>query len=80
MNSNKDVVTRWWWVRHAPVTVNEGRCYGQDDLPCDVGNLAAFAGLAAAYHEPTTKGGNAITAPLLEVSTHHRAFPHRPRR
>ncbi|KAK3215840.1 hypothetical protein GRF29_8g1221725 [Pseudopithomyces chartarum] len=30
-------------------------------------SLAAFfAGLAAAYHEPTTKGGNAITAPLLE--------------
>lgn len=42
-------------------------------------SLAAFfAGLAAAYHEPTTKGGNAITAPLLEVSPHHRAFLYRP--
>lgn len=49
MNSNaRDVVTRWWWVRHAPVTVNDGRCYGQSDLPCDVDNEAAFAGLAAA--------------------------------
>jgi broad specificity phosphatase PhoE len=40
------VVTRWWWVRHAPVTVNNGRCYGQTDVPCDCGNDAAFAGLA----------------------------------
>jgi alpha-ribazole phosphatase len=47
MNKNRDTVTRWWWVRHAPVTVNDGRCYGQTDLPCDVSNLAAFAGLAA---------------------------------
>jgi alpha-ribazole phosphatase len=39
--------TRWWWVRHAPVTVNNGCCYGQTDLPCDVSNAAAFAGLAA---------------------------------
>jgi alpha-ribazole phosphatase len=39
--------TRWWWVRHAPVTVNNGACYGQTDLPCDVSNEAAFAGLAA---------------------------------
>ena len=39
-------VTRWWWVRHAPVTVNEGRCYGQTDHPCDVSNEAAFATLA----------------------------------
>jgi alpha-ribazole phosphatase len=40
------VVTRWWWVRHAPVTVNNGRCYGQTDVPCDCSNDAAFAGLA----------------------------------
>ncbi len=40
-------VTRWWWVRHAPVTVNEGRCYGQTDLACDCSNEAAFQALAA---------------------------------
>ncbi len=28
--------TRWWWIRHAPVTVNEGRIYGQRDLPADL--------------------------------------------
>ncbi|HYM02404.1 MAG TPA: histidine phosphatase family protein [Stellaceae bacterium] len=39
-------VTRWWWVRHAPVTINNGRCYGQTDLPCDCSNDAAFAALA----------------------------------
>jgi alpha-ribazole phosphatase len=39
-------VTRWWWVRHAPVTVNDGRCYGQTDFPCDTSDTAAFAALA----------------------------------
>jgi alpha-ribazole phosphatase len=39
--------TRWWWVRHAPVTVNNGAVYGQTDLPCDCGNEAVFKGLAA---------------------------------
>jgi len=39
-------VTRWWWVRHAPVTVNEGRCYGQTDLPCDTSDVATFEALA----------------------------------
>jgi broad specificity phosphatase PhoE len=38
--------TRWWWVRHAPVTVNDGRCYGQTDLACDCSDAAAFAALA----------------------------------
>ncbi len=40
-------VTRWWWVRHAPVTANKGRIYGQTDLPCDTGDTAAFAYLSA---------------------------------
>ena len=39
--------TRWWWVRHAPVTVNNGCIYGQTDLPCDCGPAEAFAWLAA---------------------------------
>lgn len=41
------VVTRWWWIRHAPVTVNNGCIYGRTDLPCDTGDVAGFAGLAA---------------------------------
>lgn len=39
------VETRWWWVRHAPVTANNGRIYGQQDLPCDTGDAKAFDGL-----------------------------------
>ncbi len=40
-------MTNWWWVRHAPVTVNNGCVYGQTDLPCDCSNDTVFAGLAA---------------------------------
>jgi len=39
-------VTRWWWIRHAPVTANQGCCYGQTDFPCEVGDSASFAALA----------------------------------
>ena len=35
-------VTRWWWVRHAPVPNPEARCYGQTDQDCDVSNEALF--------------------------------------
>ena len=38
--------TRWWWVRHAPVTATGGRIYGQDDQPCDTSDLSTFAALA----------------------------------
>jgi len=38
--------TRWWWVRHAPVHVDEGRIYGQRDLPCDCSDAPVFASLA----------------------------------
>jgi len=40
------MVTRWWWIRHAPVTANHGCCYGQTDFPCDVDDQAALARLA----------------------------------
>jgi alpha-ribazole phosphatase len=41
------VRTRWWWIRHAPVLVDEGRIYGQSDLPCDCTDARVFASLAA---------------------------------
>jgi alpha-ribazole phosphatase len=41
------VRTRWWWIRHAPVHVDEGRIYGQRDLPCDCSDVALFSRLAA---------------------------------
>jgi len=39
-------VTRWWWVRHAPVSVNNGCVYGQSDPICDCHDEASFKGLA----------------------------------
>jgi alpha-ribazole phosphatase len=36
------LVTRWWWVRHAPVPNPERRCYGQTDKDCDVSNQMLF--------------------------------------
>jgi broad specificity phosphatase PhoE len=35
-------VTRWWWVRHAPVPNPEQRCYGQLDKDADCTNRALF--------------------------------------
>lgn len=40
-------VTRWWWVRHAPVTGHQGRIYGQADFPADCSNQTVFQSLAA---------------------------------
>jgi alpha-ribazole phosphatase len=44
--------TRWWWIRHAPVIVDEGRIYGQSDLPCDCSDERIFSGLAALLPRP----------------------------
>ena len=44
-------VTRWWWVRHAPVTANKGRIYGQQDVPADCSDQAAFEALAQSLPE-----------------------------
>ncbi len=42
------IETRWWWVRHAPVTTDNGCIYGQRDLPANTSDRAVFEGLAAA--------------------------------
>lgn len=39
-------ITRWWWVRHAPVVGDAGRIYGQADLDCDCSDTPVFAALA----------------------------------
>ena len=42
-------VTRWWWIRHAPVTDDGGRFYGQRDLAADTtGDPRVYRALAAA--------------------------------
>ena len=47
-NSNKPdvVITRWWWVRHAPVRSDGGNIYGQSDIECDCGDSEVFEAVA----------------------------------
>ncbi|HAA91805.1 MAG TPA: histidine phosphatase family protein [Rhodospirillaceae bacterium] len=40
------VVTRWWWIRHAPVVDHDNKIYGQTDLSADVSDEKVFARLA----------------------------------
>lgn len=40
-------VTRWWWIRHAPVPGPEGLLKGKLDLPSDTSDRAVFAVQAA---------------------------------
>jgi alpha-ribazole phosphatase len=48
--SNEDkpkvVITRWWWVRHAPVRNDGGNIYGQTDIACDTGDREVFEAVA----------------------------------
>ena len=39
-------VTRWWFVRHAPVVGVTGKIYGSDNVQCDTSDTAAFEVLA----------------------------------
>ena len=39
-------LTRWWWVRHAPVVNGDGMIYGSSDIECDVSDTAHFKALA----------------------------------
>ena len=41
-------VTRWWWIRHAPVTDDGGCFYGQMDLEAWTGDTAVYQALAEA--------------------------------
>ncbi len=45
-NPDKAVVTRWWWVRHAPVRSDGGNIYGQTDIACDTGDREVFEAVA----------------------------------
>jgi alpha-ribazole phosphatase len=40
------VVTRWWWVRHAPVRCDGGNIYGQSDIACDTSDRYVFEAVA----------------------------------
>src|SRR5262249_31690496 len=40
------VITRWWWVRHAPVRNDGGNIYGQRDIACDTSDRYVFEAVA----------------------------------
>lgn len=52
--------TRWWWVRHAPVTSTDGRIYGNTDPSANVEDPPTYAALARML--PT--GGALVTSHL----------------
>ena len=68
--STKTVVTRWWWVRHAPVTGMVGKLYGSDDVPCDCSDTVAFGRLA----EALPKGAHWVTSHLSRTKDTARAI------
>lgn len=47
-NSNRPgvAVTRWWWIRHAPVRSDGGNIYGQTDIECDCSDTEVFEAVA----------------------------------
>ncbi len=73
----ENAVTRWWWIRHAPVTTTNGRIYGQGDPPADADDPIAAQALARALPEDavlvtshlqrTHQTANAIRAGGLEM-------------
>ncbi len=74
--------TRWWWIRHAPVTSHEGRVYGASDVPCDVSAREVFQRLAGrlpsdalwvtSHLQRTSQTAEAIRA---EMSPEHSTTP-----
>jgi alpha-ribazole phosphatase len=39
-------ITRWWWLRHAPVPDPENRIVGRLDPPCDLSDIDRLSALA----------------------------------
>ncbi|MBX7146296.1 MAG: histidine phosphatase family protein [Alphaproteobacteria bacterium] len=40
------LITKWWWIRHAPVLASSHYLYGQQDIPADCSNEKSFLTLA----------------------------------
>jgi len=60
-SSSEIIVTRWWWVRHAPVAdAKLGKLSGQFDIDTDLSDTASFDAVAARL----PKGAVWITSPL----------------
>ncbi|GAB4392591.1 MAG: histidine phosphatase family protein [Kiloniellaceae bacterium] len=70
-------VTRWWWLRHAPVRGHAGRLYGDQDVPCDCGDAAVFRALARQIPAPAVWLVTPLsrTRATAEAITRHLAYP-----
>lgn len=49
MNNN---LTRWWWIRHAPVSHLNGVIYGDSDPDADTSDTARFQSVARSLPDP----------------------------
>lgn len=45
MHAVAENATRWWWVRHAPVSHLRHEIYGSTDTDCDTSHARAFTSL-----------------------------------
>ena len=44
----------FWWIRHAPVKGNNECCYGNDEVDCDLSDVASFNRLVAKLPKGST--------------------------
>lgn len=59
------IVTRWWWIRHAPVVdAKLGKLSGQFDIDVDLSDAESFASLAAKLPKKSPGGALWITSNL----------------
>ena len=56
-------ITRWWWVRHAPVTEDGGRVYGQSDPLANVSDVESFKALARILPREAVCAANHLRRP-----------------
>ena len=52
MNAHTPVVTRWWWLRHAPVNAPEGMIVGQMDVDAKTQKSEPFRDMAKLLPHP----------------------------
>lgn len=64
------LVTRWWWIRHAPVSGPPGLLKGRLDLPSDTSDAALFTGQAALLPQ----GAVCITSTRLRTRQTYQAL------
>lgn len=72
------VETRWWWVRHAPVTTDNGRIYGQRDLPADCSDTAVFESLARTLPQDAVWVASNLSRTHQTAAAVHAATGHAP--